>query len=113
MNKKKTEKTTLPEYQKTSLKLASERIIFDEVTTDDDNYIIDLAKELIMGRPLVLNFNNVHVDIANKIVSFLSGVIFAIDGIIEEIDKKIFLFARKQEFKDGSLKIFINDYKVS
>ncbi len=101
----------LPEYNDNRLKTASERIIFDEVTSDDDNYIVDFAKELIMGKPLILNFREINVDEANKIVSFLSGVIFAINGIIEEIDDKIFLFARKQDFKDGTLKKFIEDVK--
>ncbi len=110
-NEKENLKRSLPEYEDSRLKTASERIIFDEVTVDDDNYIVDLAKELIMGKPLILNFRMINVDEANKIVSFLSGVIFAINGIIEEIDDKIFLFARKQDFKDGTLKKFIEDVK--
>lgn len=113
--KKRTEKEKLekklPEYEDNRLKTASERIIFDEVTVDDDNYIVDLAKELIMGKPLILNFKMIGVDEANKIVSFLSGVIFAINGIIEEIDDKIFLFARQQDFKDGTLKKFVDEVK--
>src|SRR5690554_5796668 len=110
-NQKENQSEKLPEYADNRLKTASERIIFDEVTVSDDNYIVDLAKELVMGKPLILNFRMINVDEANKIVSFLSGVIFAINGIIEEIDDKIFLFARKQDFKDGSLKKFIEDVK--
>ncbi len=110
-NKKKEIEHVLPEYEDNRLKTASERIIFDEITIDDDNYTVDLARELVMGKPLILNFRSINVDEANKIVSFLSGVIFAIDGIIEEIDDKIYLFARKQDYKDGTLKKFIEDVK--
>ncbi|MGI6359987.1 MAG: cell division protein SepF [Acholeplasmatales bacterium] len=108
---KKKGETNLPTYQNQNLKTAVDRIIFDKITTDEDKYIIDLATDLLNGKPLVLNFEDIDTDGANKTVAFLSGVIFACDGRIEEIGPKIFLFARSQEFKDGTLKNFINEYK--
>ena len=36
---------------------------------------------------------------------------YAIDGEIDMIQPKIFLFATKDDYKDGSLRKFVNDYK--
>ncbi|MDY0346506.1 MAG: cell division protein SepF [Acholeplasma sp.] len=107
---KKTEHD-LPNYQGESTTTAFERIIFESLQTDDDQYITMLARDLIDGNPLVLNFEELAPDPANKIMAFLSGVIFTLEGQITQINKKVFLFAREQEFKDGSLKQFIDEYK--
>lgn len=109
---KKEDNNRLPRYQDFSMQSAFDRIIFEDLDIADDPYIVSLANELINGNPLVINFENLDIDDANKVISFLSGVIFAINGKIEKINKRIFLFARIQDFKDGSLKQFIADYKV-
>lgn len=113
-NKNKKEETKdFNEQRSSNYKSAYDRILFEEILVDDDKMFVDFAKELIKGKPLVLNFKQTEIDIANKMVSFLSGVIFVIDGIIEKIDDKIYLFARSQEFKDGTLQAFINEFKKS
>lgn len=109
---KKEDTNRLPRYQDFSVQTAFDRMIFEDLDIVDDPYLVSLATELINGNPLVINFENLNVDEANKVISFLSGVIFAINGKIEKINKRIFLFARIQEFKDGTLKQFIADYKV-
>ncbi|HBT59477.1 MAG TPA: hypothetical protein DEA45_01480 [Acholeplasmataceae bacterium] len=110
---KSKEQTTreLPNYQKESITNSFERIIFEHITTDEDEYIMTLAQELLSGNPLVLNFEEQSPDSANKIMAFLSGVIFAVEGQIVQISQKVFLFAREQDFKDGTLKQFIDEYK--
>lgn len=107
---KKTE-SVLPNYQGESLSTAFDRVIFESLSTDEDAYITSLASELVDGHPLVLNFEELQPDPANKIMAFLSGVIFALEGEIIQINTKVFLFARQQEFKDGTLKQFIDEYK--
>lgn len=101
----------LPNYQKESITNSFDRIIFEHLSTDEDEYIMTLAHELISGNPLVLNFEDLSPDSANKIMAFLSGVIFALEGQIVQISQKVFLFAREQDFKDGTLKQFIDEYK--
>ncbi|MDY0209876.1 MAG: cell division protein SepF [Acholeplasma sp.] len=101
----------LPNYQGESISSSYDRIIFESLETDDDAYITMLARDLIDGNPLVLNFEELSPDPANKIMAFLSGVIFTLEGQIVQINKKVFLFAREQEFKDGTLKQFIDEYK--
>ena len=73
--------------------------------------IMKLANKLLRGIPLIVNYENYdHVE-ANQVITFLSGVIYAIDGEIEIIQPKIFLFATKADYKDGSLRKFVKDYK--
>ncbi len=100
-------KEKLPRYQDFSKQTAAQRIIFEDLTTGDDVYLVNLAKELINGSPLVINFENLGIDDANKVVAFLSGAMFALDGKVEQINSRVFLFARAQEFKDGTLKQFL------
>lgn len=108
---KQSESKDLPNYQKESITSSYDRIIFEHITMDEDEYIMSLALELLNGNPLVLNFEDMTPDSANKIMAFLSGVIFALEGQIEQINPKIFLFAREQEFRDGTLKQFIDEFK--
>ncbi|MFA6678437.1 MAG: cell division protein SepF [Acholeplasmataceae bacterium] len=109
---KKDEQTKLPRFQEYTVKTAFERIIFEDLDTGDDDYIVSLANELINGSPLVVNFEKLDIDEANKVIAFLSGVMFAVGGKIERINSRIFLFARAQEFKDGTLKQFVDEYKT-
>lgn len=109
---KKDEQTKLPRFQEYTVKTAFERIIFEDLDTGDDDYIVSLANELINGSPLVVNFEKLDIDEANKVIAFLSGVMFAVGGKIERISSRIFLFARAQEFKDGTLKQFVAEYKT-
>lgn len=109
---KKDEQTKLPRFQEYTVKTAFERIIFEDLDTGDDDYIVSLANELINGSPLVVNFEKLDIDEANKVIAFLSGVMFAVGGKIERISSRIFLFARAQEFKDGTLKQFVDEYKT-
>ena len=90
-------------------KKAVDRIEF--VMMDQDLDVFKLANKLLKGTPLMMNFEDYNVIEANKVITFLSGVTYAIDGEIEMIQDKIFLFATKQDYKDGSLRKFVNEYK--
>ncbi|MBQ6817763.1 MAG: cell division protein SepF, partial [Bacilli bacterium] len=47
----------------------------------------------------------------NEMLAFISGVVYATGGRIEKIEAKSFLFARKEEYLDGSLDQYIEDTK--
>lgn len=90
-------------------KKAFDRIDF--IMMDDNLDVFKLANKLLKGIPLMVNFEDHNQIEANKVITFLSGVTYAIDGEIEMIQDKIFLFATKQDYKDGSLRKFVNEYK--
>ena len=60
----------------------------------------------------MLNFEDIDVDGIIRLWRFYQGN-FCCDGRIEEISPKIFLFARSQDFKDGTLKTLLMSIKVN
>lgn len=90
-------------------KKAFDRIDF--ILMEQDMDVFKLANKLLKGTPLMVNFEEFNIIEANKVITFLSGVTYAIDGEIEMIQDKIFLFATKKDYKDGSLRKFVNEYK--
>ena len=90
-----------------SLKTAKDRIFFEQVTSGDEGAY--LARKLLDGTPLVLNFELLDIDQGNMLLAFLSGVLFTCDGEVVKLNEKSYLFARKQDFIDGSLKSFLEE----
>ena len=88
--------------------LARQRISFVEMQ-DDDVFARDLVLKLKAGSPLVINFENINEISTNKYLAFLSGAAVAFDGKIVFIKNNIYLFAKKEDFIDGSLKEFLNE----
>ena len=51
------------------------------------------------------------IDEANKIIAFLSGVVYSINGTAKQLNDNAFLFATKENFLDGSLNEFLKNFK--
>lgn len=98
------------EMNKEPQKKASERIFFDEITSDDQRttFLVDMLKK---HHPLVLNFEKVDVPTANKVLAFIAGATYALNGKTIKIDEKIYLFALAEEFLDASLDEWIRFIK--
>ncbi len=73
--------------------------------------VFNLADKLMMRNPLIINFEDYNVIESNRVIVFLSGVIYALDGEVEVLQEKIFAFATKADFKDKSLRAFIKKHK--
>ena len=85
---------------------AAKRIIFEKLQ-DNDKRAAELVEELIDNNPIVVNFSDLDPMAYNKMLAFLSGASYALDGETVKIKEDIYLFAKKEEFLDGSLKDFI------
>lgn len=87
---------------------AASRIIMEQLTDDDDEArkLVDKLKD---GNPLVLNFENLDVYGANKMLAFFIGACYALDGKTFPINEKTYLFARRQDLLDGSILKFIEN----
>lgn len=88
---------------------AAKRLEF--VMFQSETNIYTLADKLLKGVPIMINFEEYEDFESNKALTFLSGVTYAIDGEIEQIQPRIFLFATKKDFTDKSLRKFVEDYK--
>ena len=90
-------------------KNAIDRVQF--VMMDADINVMKQADTLMKRIPIIMNFDTFNDIESNKVITFLSGVTYAIDGEIEMIKDKIFLFASKADYKDGTLRKFVKEYK--
>lgn len=84
-------------------------IIFEKLESDQDSYLTNLADQMMNGHPLILNFEPLDIDQANKVIAFFSGVVYAIKGEIVLIQERVFMFANKDVYQDGSMDQFIKD----
>ena len=89
---------------------ASERISFGIVDSEDSK-ILNYIDEMRNGHPLVLNFENVDVPTANKVLAFIAGATYVLGGQTFKIDEKIYMFATNEDCLDGSLQEWIKDLK--
>lgn len=53
----------------------------------------DIANHLKNKKPVVMNLESVERDVARRIVDFLSGAVYALDGNIQKVSNGIFLIA--------------------
>ena len=89
------------------VKKAADRIIMKEMVNDDE-VARDLVLEIKNGNPVILNFEKLEEADGNKHLAFFIGATVALDGKTVKIGEKIFLFARREDFLDGSLRNFID-----
>ncbi|MBR2891645.1 MAG: cell division protein SepF [Bacilli bacterium] len=83
--------------------------LLERVIVSSFEQLLDLANLLKNGKPLLLSFQMVDVEVANKMIGFLSGVVYALEGSTHFTDEKTILFASKKNFEDGSLNQFIKE----
>ncbi len=87
---------------------SAEKILFAELEKGDD--VVKYAAEIQDGNPVVMNFKKLNIDEANKALAFLAGFLYALRGETVNIHEGVYLFALKEEFKDGSLHAFVTEH---
>lgn len=101
-------------YQEASRALNSsptspaDKIVIEQME-DDDEKAASYVNLIKSGIPVILNFEKLDEKASNKMLAFMAGAAFALDGKSVRINNTTYLFARKSEFIDGSLMKFIND----
>ncbi len=85
-----------------------DKILFAELEKGDD--VVKHAAEIRDGNPVVMNFKKLNIDEANKALAFLAGFLYALKGETVNIHEGVYLFALKEEFKDGSLHAFVTEH---
>lgn len=63
----------------------------------------DIARQLLNQQAVIVNFARIDDETARRIVDFLTGTVFAIDGDIERIGDAIFLCTPKNYEVTGDL----------
>lgn len=65
-------------------------VVYQPQSYDDTQRIID---DLKSGRPVIANLEDLNVDIAQRVLDFLSGAVYGLDGSIRKVSRGIFLLA--------------------
>ena len=63
-------------------------MIVEPETFDDSQNIADYLRE---RKPVVINFENTPADVSKRVVDFISGATYVLDGNIQKVGKDIFL----------------------
>ncbi len=109
-NKKRKGKFPYNENMQKSALTAFDNMIYMEVISEDlDGQLFKICDTILSGRAVLANFTKISLSDANRMLSFIAGVIYAREGEYFKTDTKMFLFACKEEFQDGSLYEYIED----
>jgi cell division inhibitor SepF len=95
--------------KKKDVKIQRDLLEFVKVTSA--NQAISLADQILQGTPLVVNFEDLSVSEANQVISFLSGVVYSVNGTNLQMQSKVFLFTADENLKDGTIMEFYQEYK--
>ncbi|WP_101913339.1 cell division protein SepF [Megasphaera vaginalis (ex Bordigoni et al. 2020)] len=63
-------------------------MIVEPETFDDSQSIADYLRD---RKPVVINFESTDADVSKRVVDFISGATYALDGNIQKVGKDIFL----------------------
>ena len=95
----------------TSLLTSFDRLEYAVVSDSDDEELFRISDIILSGKAVLANFDRIDYKRANEMLSFLSGVVYALEGEVIKLDNKLFLFGSKEEFADGSLHQYVEDTK--
>ena len=97
-NKEKQFKSPLTSFQ-----------LLERIIVKSSEQLLDIAELLKNGKPILLSFELMDVAEANKMIGFLSGVAYALEGQTHLTSDKTILFGSKENFEDGTLDKFVRE----
>ncbi len=65
-------------------------VVYQPLSFDDTQNIIDNLKS---RKPVVVNLDSLDVDLAQRVLDFMSGAVYSLDGTIQKISRGIFILA--------------------
>lgn len=80
----------VPSYTQSSVGQSGGVVIYSPRTYKDVQLLIDHLK---MREQVIVDFSTLNQQAVYRILDFMSGAIYALDGSIQQITKNIFLFA--------------------
>ena len=105
--KKKENKEVYPRNK--NLLTSFDKMQYFIIEEKSNDQMFKLCDTILSGKPVLANFDKLNAADCNYMLSFISGVVYATDGETMQLGNKLFLFARKEEYEDGSLKQYIKD----
>jgi FtsZ-interacting cell division protein YlmF len=84
------ESRVLPMNNQSQTSAGMRMVVYQPQSYDDTQRIID---DLKSGRPVIANLEDLNVEIAQRVLDFLSGAVYGVDGSIRKVSRGIFLLA--------------------
>ncbi len=78
------------------------KVVVVEPTSYDE--VQDICNNLKSKKPIIINFENMDKDVARRMVDFISGAVFALDGNIQKVSNGIVVVAPSNVDILGNLK---------
>ena len=63
-------------------------VVYQALTYDDTQSIVDNLKS---RKPIIVNLDSLEQDLAQRVLDFLSGSVYALDGTIQKVSRSIFV----------------------
>ncbi|MDL2224753.1 cell division protein SepF [Eubacteriales bacterium OttesenSCG-928-M02] len=63
-------------------------VVYQPMTYDDTQSIVDNLKN---RKPVIVNLESMEIDIAQRVLDFMSGAVYAVNGNIHKVTKGIFI----------------------
>lgn len=63
-------------------------VVYQALTYDDTQSIVDNLKN---RKPIIVNLDSLDQDLAQRVLDFMSGAVYALDGTIQKVSKCIFV----------------------
>lgn len=80
--------------------------VIKPTTFEDSN---EITETLLSGRAVVLNFEGLDMDLAQRIIDYTCGTCVAIDGKLRKVSNYIFIITPRTVEISGDLQDFLND----
>ena len=110
-SKKKDKEQDNKKYNQKALMTSFDLMEYFIVKDRSNEELFKLCDTILSGKPVLAKFDKVSVSDCNYILAFMSGVVYATDGQVVKVSERLYLFARKEEFQDGSLKEYVEDIR--
>lgn len=65
-------------------------VVYQPLSFDDTQNIIDNLKN---RKPIVVNLDALEADLAQRVLDFMSGAVYSLDGTIQKVSRGIFILA--------------------
>lgn len=78
------------------------KVVLAEPTSYDE--VQNICDDLKSKKPIIINFENMDKEVAKRMVDFISGAVYALDGNIQKISNGIVLVAPSNVDILGSIK---------
>jgi cell division inhibitor SepF len=63
-------------------------VVYQALTYDDTQNIIDNLKS---RKPVIVNLDSLETELAQRVLDFMSGAVYALDGTIQKVSRSIFV----------------------